>query len=178
MGHYQTLAQQGWQVAPIYVGEQATGGFSPNATEGTADGRQAVSETSSQGFAKGTVIYFDVETAGNPGVNELAYIKAWAVEVQAEGYTPGIYCLLSAYSYIDKGLGTLAPNVPFWISNPKNPSPHGLTFPTGTMNPSQSGDPSATAWQYETASNYNITGIPISLIGSGHLHVDLDTILV
>ena len=89
--------------------------------------------------------------------------------MSAAGYIPGIYCLTSAFASI----ATVEPNAPFWIANPTDPSPAGTPFPT--MNPSGSGVPNATAWQYETAPGFTIA-IPTSILPSGALQVDLDVV--
>ncbi len=188
MGHFFTLAAQGWAVAPIYIGEQDPAHESqdpgnssnPSTAKGMADGNSA--ETNylglansavplliQEGFPIGTTVYLDIETSGAQSQPELDYISAWCSAVRAAGYIPGIYCLASAFASI----ATVEPNAPFWIANPINPSPGGTPFPT--MDPSGSGVSSATAWQYQTAPGYTIA-IPTPILPSGSLQVDLDVV--
>ena len=188
MGHFATLSAQGWTVAPIYIGEQDPAhenqdpgnSSNPSAEKGAADGNS--SETNSiglansavpllkqEGFPVGTTIYLDIETSGTQSQPELDYISAWCSAISAAGYVPGIYCLASTFSSI----ATVEPNVSFWIANPINPNPEGTPFPT--MDPSGSGVPKAIAWQYQTAPSYTIA-IPISILPSGSLQVDLDVV--
>jgi hypothetical protein len=188
MGHFPTLATQGWTVAPIYIGEQDPAHESqdpgnssnPSTAKGAADGNSsetnylglansAVPLLMQEGFPVGTTVYLDIETSGAQSQPELDYISAWCSAVGAAGYIPGIYCLTSAFASI----ATVEPNAPFWIANPTDPSPAGTPFPT--MDPSSSGVPNATAWQYETAPGYTIA-IPTSILPSGALQVDLDVV--
>jgi glycoside hydrolase-like protein/VCBS repeat protein/WD40 repeat protein len=195
-----TLASQGWLVAPIYVGEQdpaqvaqdrknssdPSGAYnSPtlgNISKGTADGNSdetnsiglpnsAVPLLRQEGFARGTTIYLDIETGGAQSQAELQYIKDWCSAVSSGGYNPGIYCSASAYASI----ATVESNVPFWIAK-LNFNLNTTTPPFPSPDPSGSGVATATAWQY--LQNYSITGIPTSIIPSGQLTVDLDSVRV
>jgi autotransporter passenger strand-loop-strand repeat protein len=78
MGSRQTLADEGWQIAPIYVGTQEWFGHfrdglgsenktPPSAATGVRDGNQAVNELQAEGFAAGTTVYLDIESE-NPGI--------------------------------------------------------------------------------------------------------------
>jgi Ca2+-binding RTX toxin-like protein len=188
-GHYSTLVTQGWKIAPIYVGEQdpnladpaADLSTNPSAAKGVADGNSA--ETNSAGLPDsavpllladhvptGTVVYLDIETYGAQSAAELSYIQSWCSAVAAAGYVPGIYCLAGGGT--QASIAAVEPNVPYWISDPTNPSPPGTPFPT--PDPSGSGVGSAVAWQYETNPNYHIS-IPTSVLASGSLQVDLDS---
>src|SRR5690348_8177793 len=61
MGHRQELANDGWSIAPIYVGQQDSSAFIPSASQGAVDGHDATAKAWSEGFALRTTIYLDVE---------------------------------------------------------------------------------------------------------------------
>ena len=171
MGHEAALVSQGWIIAPIYIGEQdptkpndGLSSYHPSASKGTTDGNSAVGLLTSEHFTPGTIVYLDIETAGPQSASELAYIQSWCSAVATGGYTPGIYCLESAQGSI----ASVEPNLSYWVANPIKSS-SALTGPK-IPNPSGSGDPSATAWQYKQN-----TSIPIP---GGQLNVDLDTVSV
>ena len=185
MGHFPALSLD-WVVAPIYIGEQDPAkerqdpgnSSNPSQLKGTDDGNSSETNSSGipnsavplliqEGFPVGTTVYLDIETSGAQSQSELDYISAWCTAVSNAGYTPGVYCLESAYASI----ATVEPSVSFWISNPTDPSPAGTSFPT--MDPSGSGVAGAAAWQYQTATGYAIA-IPTSLLPAGSLKVDLD----
>jgi hypothetical protein len=111
---YQTLhQQQGWNVAPLYVGYQdpnvdPTNGIHPNhlssnensvtvnflALHGAAS---AAAYLNSEGFPKFTTVYFDLEPFTNQSQNgqissvEATYITEWCNDIRLFGYLPGIY---------------------------------------------------------------------------------------
>jgi Domain of unknown function (DUF1906)/Calx-beta domain len=186
MGNRSVLSQQGWSVAPIYIGEQdptkqdSSDSTNPSSAKGTQDGNSsevnsmglpnsAVPLLQQEGFPLGATVYLDIETSGAQSQAELDYVKSWCMAVSSAGYVPGIYCLASAYSSI----ATIEPTVVFWIANPTNPTPGGDIF--STMSPSGSGVPNATAWQYQSASTYTIP-VSTTVLASGSLQVDLDVV--
>lgn len=162
------LQAQGWGLAVLYVGLQprrpsarvsdslatdstraaAATRCSTNAlsaTQGTADGDDAANVARDDGFAAGTAIFLDVERA-DPWPPELgAYVRGWAAQVLARGFTAGVYAhrlnadtlmatLRAAYAAAGD---TRQP--PLWISSSQG---FGLA-----RQPDESGFPAATIWQ-------------------------------
>ncbi len=103
----------GFGMAVIYVGQQTWGrtphassrgaqaaakrGLSCNAdyvtgARGAADGDDAVRVTAAEGFARGTIVFLDIERTEQmpPGMRD--YYRAWTGRVLADGrYRPGVY---------------------------------------------------------------------------------------
>src|SRR5690242_21532661 len=63
MPNRSALVQQGWGIAPLYVGQQVTGPGSkhPSHAQGGADGVDAIALMNSAGFSPGHFVYLDLE---------------------------------------------------------------------------------------------------------------------
>ncbi len=180
MGNLSTLENtQGWDVAPIYEGEQdpvnkpANDPNDPNSYDpgtdgdnGGPDGTATVQLLQQEGFSTGTTVYLAIETSGTQSSDELAYISAWCTAVRNGNYIPGIYCHGST---TQESIATMEPNAPYWIVKIPGPTPRSTT-PFSTEDPSNSGVSGAIGWQY--AQNTPIY-VPTS---SGSLNVDLDVV--
>ena len=113
-GKRQTLQQMGWGIAVVYVGQQTWGrtprqltpaqmathrrrGTTCNADfvaadRGTQEGVDAIRKTAAEGFAKGTVIFLDIERMETIPTRMRDYYRAWVATVLKDGsYRPGIY---------------------------------------------------------------------------------------
>jgi hypothetical protein len=102
-----TVTNEGWKLAPLYVGLQAPcgGGFShvvstdPNTAffEGLGDASTAQTEASGLGLGAGSPIYLDMESyncggygsAGTQAV--LWYVNGWVTQLHQLGYVAGFY---------------------------------------------------------------------------------------
>ncbi len=103
-GKIQDLLGQGWALLPIYVGRQQ-GSHSPISsseatarTQGTDDGRDAVSKAKQQKLPAHARIFLDIEatlTSGRnaaPDQSTIAYIEAWLSAVNGDGsYAAALY---------------------------------------------------------------------------------------
>jgi VCBS repeat-containing protein len=172
MGTRKTLVDQGWNIAPIFVGQQDPNYeplklySDPDQSTGQTDGATTVSMLESEGFAKNTIVYLDWETGLASGqaltTAETAYFVAWAAAVSGAGYGIGIYCPFTAAGAIQAALQA-APahyNASFWVADVNgyainDPAPFevsGDTFPTPDPSDGNiytgSGFSDATSWQY------------------------------
>jgi hypothetical protein len=182
VGQYQTLATQGWKIAPLYWGRQnGDWGTNPSPTQasnqGVTDGTDAAHQMNQEAnlFQKdaGVPIFLDVEGGNPPSAVEQAYITSWCSTVGSDGYIPGIY--FSANSQTVPIINQIAPaGTLLWAANYNYTVPTGLTIlPADPPFPADSNDPQAIAWQYygstATTPRYSI-GPAAGLAG-----VDLDT---
>jgi hypothetical protein len=103
------LLAQGWDLLPIYVGRQqiwnhtSDNQISANAatakTQGTADGKKAVTLADTEKLPGNSRLYLDIEPVMDASENPvlpsqatIEYIKAWVAEVKGSGkYLPGLY---------------------------------------------------------------------------------------
>src|SRR5262249_25531853 len=114
--------------------------------QGIADGFEAVSELARQGFASGSVVYFDLEafTPNTLTVGQDDYIENWfdtvshaqTVDGQSYSYTPGIYYSTSNQTDIDAliAAGIIKVATPEWAARyawkDQSPFDDGIIFPT------------------------------------------------
>jgi hypothetical protein len=136
-GKRQFLAQSGWGIAVLYVGQQTFDGQTPaeitettvcssrllTSERGVIDGRDAISRSQAEGFPPGSVIFLDVERMERIPPEMVDYYQSWLRTVVEDGrYRPGTYAHLANAA----GLYTLAQTVlqqvggeseiPFWIA--------------------------------------------------------------
>jgi len=113
-GKRQTLTEMGWGTAVVYVGQQTWNRtprpLSPrqlaalkregetcssdflNADRGAREGLDAIQKTAAEGFAKGSVIFLDIERTEKMPARMRDYYKAWVATILTDGrYRPGIY---------------------------------------------------------------------------------------
>jgi hypothetical protein len=123
MGNRVALQNQGWRLAPIFVGRQtdldpAMAALDPNtdlpihnlienhlpaANQGKKDADKARDLLQSEGFSPGTTVYLDIESAGqyvNGDADLKTYIQNWCAEIGSDGYGAGVYCPKTAASII------------------------------------------------------------------------------
>lgn len=125
--------------------------------KGTQDAQTAAELAQQEGFAKGTVIFLDIEEGGRLPPPYHDYLQVWGNTLVKAGYRAGVYC--SAIS-VDEGQGvhittvqdiqahTTSPGLVYWVYNDACPPAPGCTFPAIPPAPAQSGFSAATIWQY------------------------------
>jgi hypothetical protein len=104
-----TVANEGWRLAPLYVGLQdpcayqgGLGTIDPNqpVQQGVASANDAVQKASADGLGPGTPIYFDMEAYNNSDPvchgTAIEFISAWTSELHARGYVSGYYSSTSS----------------------------------------------------------------------------------
>ena len=169
MPHRADLVDQGWGIAPLYVGQQVTGPGSkhPSLAQGQHDGGNAATLMTSAGFASGQFVYLDLEN-GPPFTSPLRdYVAAWVDAVQAAGFGAGVYC---SHGFAEEvhALRTTARIWAFKVStNAAHPIP-GHNFPTS--DPVGSGYSGAFIWQLAQNGQIEVPTAPHHT-----LTVDLDT---
>jgi Rv2525c-like, glycoside hydrolase-like domain len=98
----QAAEAMGWSLMPTFVGLQAPcNSFSDEinpkqaAAQGQQAGLQAVADAASFGLGPGSPIYFDMEayneTKASCKTAVLTFLDAWDRQLQASGYTSGVY---------------------------------------------------------------------------------------
>lgn len=126
-----------------------------SASEGDAEGADAIAKTASEGFADGTVIFLDLEHMDSVSTAMQRYYRAWIARLLADGrFRPGIYAhrANAAQIYADaRDVYTLhgAAGAPeFWITG-------GTGFSLAS-NPADTGFQFASMWQgiYDVARTY------------------------
>ena len=151
-GKRETLMQMGWGLAVVYVGQQSWDrtprtlspkqlaalkkkGVTCNADligadRGAQDGLDAIRKTEAEGFAKGSVIFLDIERNERMPARLRDYYKAWVATVLTDGrYRPGVYVhshnAQAVYTDV-KGLflaAGLDEEPRFWIASARDFSP-------------------------------------------------------
>jgi hypothetical protein len=97
MGHRAALRAMGWNLVPIYVGQQVAG-VSPckssvlTTAQGRTDAQDCVKTMTAEGFPNGCFVYLDVERSDLFPSTMRDYISAWVPELVAGGFGPGVYC--------------------------------------------------------------------------------------
>jgi Domain of unknown function (DUF1906) len=92
----------GWSLMPTFVGLQApcnsfSAEINPNqaASQGQAAANQAISDAAALGLGTGTPIYFDMEGYDHTNTTcrtaVLTFLDAWTRQLNAKGYTSGVY---------------------------------------------------------------------------------------
>ncbi len=124
--------------------------------KGNADGERAGDAAKREGFAKGTVIFLDIEEGGRLPATYHAYLKSWAESLSRTGYRTGVYC---SGIPVSEGNGvsiTTAKDIQdhadgretiFWVFNDVCPPSPGCSFPSDAPSPTRSGF-AAAVWQF------------------------------
>ena len=94
----------GWHLMPIYVGEQAPCTHQKHlglmsvkneADEAASAAGDAVNRAAALGIARGSAIYFDLESYGRKNAactnTVVRYVGAWTGSLHAQGYLAGVY---------------------------------------------------------------------------------------
>ena len=167
-GKRERLEEMGWGLAVIYVGQQTWDGVAAppvskaqqklategrachkafvTADRGAAEAEDAIATTETEGFARGTVIFLDIEYMDRTRPQMLAYARAWVREVLADGrYRAGIYVhtrnAQDIYEMVraEYDAAGLNEEPPFWVAG-------GGRFEPGKK-PQQVGHSFAAMWQ-------------------------------
>ncbi len=124
---------------------------------GFSDAQAAAKLALQEGFAKGTVIFLDIEEGGRLPAPYHTYLRTWSEELAHSGLKAGVYC--SAIP-VDEGGGvkiTTAQDIQahlgsrpmaFWVYNDACPPSPGCAFPQAPPAPDVGGFPAAVVWQY------------------------------
>jgi hypothetical protein len=177
-GKRQTLADMGWGIALVYVGQQvwerpvkprsksattcATSLVS--AQRGVSEAIDAVAKTASEGFPTGTAIFLDIERMERMPQKMRDYYRAWVSRVLLDGrYRPGIYAHKhnAEQIYADVRAAYDAAGVadepPFWVAS-------GRGFNEGKA-PSEVGHQFANVWQgrLDITQRWNDVQLPIDV---------------
>lgn len=169
MANRAALVEQGWGLAPLYVGEQTIppGSMQPSGSKGTTDGNDAVALLKKAGFVVGTFVYLDLENGKPFTPLERDYVGNWVDTVSAAGFGPGVYC---SHTFAGE-VHALKPAARLWVFKVPTVAVHvvpGNNFPDS--HPAGSGVSSAFIWQL--AQN-----ALIDAKAPQKLKVDLDTAL-
>lgn len=124
---------------------------------GFSDAQAAAKLARQEGFAKGTVIFLDIEEGGRLPAPYHSYLRAWSEEISQSGFKAGVYC---SSMPTDEGGGvkiTTAQDIQahigsrpivFWVYNDACPPSPGCAFPQSAPPPETGGFPAAVVWQY------------------------------
>jgi hypothetical protein len=153
--------------------------------KGTLDAQAAAQLAQQEGFAKGTLIFLDIEEGGRLPASYHAYLQVWSDTLTKAGYHPGVYC--SAIP-VDEGHGVhittvqdiqahiAAPALVYWVFNLACPPAPGCAFPPQPPSPTQSGFPPATVWQYAQSPRTEFSsGCPANFAPDGNCYAPGDT---
>jgi len=153
--------------------------------KGTRDAQAAAQLAQQEGFAKGTLIFLDIEEGGRLPASYHEYLQAWSDTLTKAGHRPGVYC--SAIP-VDEGHGVhittaqdiqahiAAPALVYWVFNLACPPAPGCAFPPNPPSPTQSGLPTATVWQYAQSPRTEFSsGCPANFAPDGNCYAPGDT---
>jgi hypothetical protein len=135
-----------------------------SASRGTADANDAVAKTAAEGFAKGTVIFLDIERMDVVPQAMRDYYRAWTKRVLEDGrFRPAYYAhsfnaklVYSDVKQVLSGAG-ISTDPPFWISG-------GGGFSKDKL-PSDVGHAFAQVWQgvIDVVETHNGVRLPIDV---------------
>jgi len=153
------LQSQGFGLVVLFDGRasRTLRNFADARQKAARDAQSAAKLAEDEGFAKGTVIFLDIEEGGRLPAPYHEYLLAWSSILVKAGYRAGLYC--SAMP-VDEGHGvriTTAQDIQahsssnplvFCVYNDACPPAPGCAFPANPPPPAQSGFAAAAIWQY------------------------------
>ncbi len=168
MGHRATLVDMGWNILPVYVGQQVAG-VSPctssilTAAQGEADALDAGSKMASEGFSPGSFVYLDVERTDIVPAGLAAYITAWISKLVSGDYSPGVYCHKHNANDVRAAVLAGLPDPP--VTNPRFWIVGGVTsqFNIDASKPTDVGISFANLWQCPASVNRTFGGTSIGI---------------
>src|SRR5262249_33237163 len=97
MGRRAKLQAMGWHLLPVYVGQQVAGASPCKSSlltiaQGRADAADCCARLTSEGFAKGSYVYLDIEHSDHFPAAMRQYPSAWTLTSAAGGFGIGVYC--------------------------------------------------------------------------------------
>jgi hypothetical protein len=158
LGKRKLFHSQGFGFIVLYRGRDSSE-FKNSADasqKGTLDARTASTAADNEGFARGTVIFLDIEEGGRLADLYHAYLRAWADALVETGYRSGVYC---SGMPVDEGSGVSIitaddirnhvgeREILYWVYNdacPPSPGCASMHKPP----PSASGISYAVVWQF------------------------------
>lgn len=198
LGHRGALAKEGFGFLVLFNGrfdKELRAAPDPRVV-GVNDAREAAATARSEGFPPGTVIFLDQEEGGSMYDEQMAYLLAWFDEIVAQGFRAGIYCSGMPAS---EGHGQFTVTADFiraragrrelvyFVYNDACPPAPGCVYLANPPQPSASGVPFASVWQFaqsprrrnytrHCSATYNRDGNCYAPgMGPGSPYVDLET---
>jgi hypothetical protein len=167
MGHQASLVDMGWNLLPVYVGQQAAG-VSPcksnilTAAQGAIDGLDAGTKMGSEGFPDGSFVYLDVERVDVFPPELGAYITAWFSALPGN-CSPAVYC--HKHNADDVRAAVLAGLADPPVVQPRFWIVGGVTsqFDIETSKPTDVGVTFANLWQCPVSVNKTFGGVTINI---------------
>lgn len=135
-----------------------------SAARGTADARDAITKTSAEGFADGTVIFLDLERMDYVPKAMRDYYRAWTQQVVADGrFKPGYYAHTDNADLIYRDVkqvfasAGISSDPPFWIAKAQGFAPD--------KDPTDVGHSFAQVWQgvLDVVETHNGVKLPIDV---------------
>jgi hypothetical protein len=159
LGKRKLLHSQGFGFIVLYRGRDSSE-FKKSADasqKGTLDARNAATAAKNEGFARGTVIFLDIEEGGRLAELYHAYLRAWTDTLVEAGYRSGVYC---SGMPVDEGGGISIitaddirnhigeREILYWVYNDACPTSPGCASMQNPPPPSASGITYASVWQF------------------------------
>jgi len=159
LGKRKLLHSQGFGFIVLYRG-RASSEFKKStdaSQKGTLDARNAATAAKNEGFARGTVIFLDIEEGGRLADPYHAYLRAWTDTLVETGYRSGVYC---SGMPVDEGGGVSIVTaddirnhmgereILYWVYNDACPPSPGCASMQNPPPPSASGITYAAVWQF------------------------------
>jgi hypothetical protein len=159
LGKRKLLRSHGFGFIALYRGRDSSE-FKKSADasqKGTLDARNAATAAKNEGFARGTVIFLDIEEGGRLADLYHAYLRAWDDALVEASYRPGVYC---SGMPVDEGGGVSiitaddirnhsgAREIVYWVFNYACPPSPGCATRPNPPRPSASGISYAAIWQF------------------------------
>jgi hypothetical protein len=160
-----------------------------------SDARTASSAAKREGFAKGTVIFLDIEEGGRMLPEQKSYIYAWVDAIITAGFRAGVYCSgipaaegkTSIVTAEDIRANAQGREITYWVTNDVCPPSPGCVFPKRLPSPGESRVAFAEVWQFAQSPrrrdfaamchNYHPDGNCYPPAGdvASKLHLDIDS---
>ena len=168
MGHRAALIGMGWNLLPVYVGQQVAGASHCTsgiltAAQGEADADDAATKMTSEGFSPGTFVYLDAERTETFSSALGDYITAWIAELSSGDFLPGVYC--HKHNASDVRTSVLAGLPDPLVLQPRFWIVGGVTshFHIETSKPTDVGITFANLWQCPASVNRTFGGVTINI---------------
>lgn len=159
VGKRQLLLAQKFGFLLLYNGPQIAELKSPSQAEkrAIADAKRSAEAAKKEGFPSHAIIFLDIEEGGRLPENYHAYLRAWVDELARAGYRAGVYCsgmpvnegkgvTIITADDIRKNIGKR--DVAYFVYNDACPPSPGCAYPKNPPQPSASGLPFASVWQF------------------------------
>ena len=159
VGKRALLREQGFGFVVLYRGpeERELKSVANAAIKGASDARDSATSAKREGFARGTIVFLDIEEGGRLSPAYHAYLRAWADGLMQAGFRPGVYCSAIpvneghgvTITTADDIRGNEAPReFSYWVYNDACPPAPGCTTTLRAPQPSAGGTPYAAVWQF------------------------------